>query len=85
MTNRCPLCGKAEEEINHLLVHCPLVWSLWKGLISLPEADWVCPLQVKDEFMMVMVPSQKEDQKALDRGSFIPKVGYLENEKYGDF
>ena len=25
LANRCPLCGKAEEELNHILIHCPSV------------------------------------------------------------
>lgn len=44
LANWCPLCGKVEEEMNHFLVHCPSVWSLWEGLISLPCAAWVSPL-----------------------------------------
>ena len=23
MASRCPLCGKAEEVLDHLLIHCP--------------------------------------------------------------
>ena len=33
LASRCPLCGKAEENLNQLLIHCPSVWSLWEGLI----------------------------------------------------
>ena len=25
LVSRCPLCGKAEEELNHILIHCPSV------------------------------------------------------------
>ena len=35
MASRCPLCGKAEEVLDHLLIHCPSIWGLWFGLISL--------------------------------------------------
>ena len=24
LASRCPLCGKAEEELNHILIHLPL-------------------------------------------------------------
>ena len=25
LVSRCPLCGKAEDELNHILIHCPSV------------------------------------------------------------
>ena len=33
---KCSLCGKAEEELNHLLFHCPLIRDLWEGLFPIP-------------------------------------------------
>ena len=36
LASRYALCGKVEENLNHLLFHCPLVWDLWAGLISIP-------------------------------------------------
>ena len=42
------MCGKAEDNLNHLLVHCPLVWDLWAGLICIPSQPWVCPYSVED-------------------------------------
>ena len=48
MASRCPLCGKAEEVLDHLLIHCPSIWALWSGLISIPGLHWVCPGLVKD-------------------------------------
>ena len=48
MASKCPLCGEAEEDLNHLLIHCLSVWGLWKGIISCPGLDWVYPLSPKD-------------------------------------
>ena len=48
MANKCPLCGEAEEDLNHLLIHCPSIWGLWKELISFPGLDLVYPLSPKD-------------------------------------
>ena len=48
MASKCPLCGEAKEDLNHLLIHCPSVWGLWEGLISFLGLDWVCPLSLKD-------------------------------------
>ena len=29
LTSRCLLCGKDEESLDHLLLHCPKVYNLW--------------------------------------------------------
>ena len=51
MASRCPLCGETDEELNHLLIHCPSVWRLWEGLISIPGYSWVYPYSVQDLFL----------------------------------
>ena len=28
LASRCPLCGEAEEDIHHLLIHCSMIWEL---------------------------------------------------------
>ena len=28
LASKCPLCGKAEEELNHLFFHCPSIRGL---------------------------------------------------------
>ena len=48
MASRCPLCGKAKEDLHHLLIHYPSVWGMWESLISIPSLNWVCPLMAKD-------------------------------------
>ena len=35
LASRCPLCGKVEETLEHLLIHCPKVWCMWTALFSL--------------------------------------------------
>ena len=60
LASRCPLCGKAEENLNHLLIHCPSVWSLWEGLIYVPGLRWVWPFTVKDLFFWTSFPVRKK-------------------------
>ena len=50
MANRCPLCGKTEEELNRLLIHCASIWGLWEELISIPSLPWAGPFLLKDRF-----------------------------------
>ena len=51
MASRCPLCGRNEENLDHLLLHCHSVWSLLGGggrIISIPGLSWACPRSAKE-------------------------------------
>ena len=48
LANRCPLCGKVEEDVYHLLIHCTKIWELWGHLLSCVDAKWGCPLMARD-------------------------------------
>ena len=48
LASRCPLCKEDEENIDHILLHCPSVWGFWVALNSLQGMEWVCPLLIKD-------------------------------------
>ena len=41
LANRCPLCGREEESIEHLLIHCPMVWDIWTFLLVDMGIAWV--------------------------------------------
>ena len=51
LASKCPLCGKAKEELNHLLFHCPLIRGLWESLVSILGIAWVYPDSIKELFM----------------------------------
>ena len=48
LPNRCYLCGQAEETVNHLLLHCSVVSSLWEIIFSLMGASWIFPKTIKE-------------------------------------
>ena len=48
LDSRCPFCGKAEEVMEHIFIHCPMILRLWTALFSAHGGGWVCPLLVKD-------------------------------------
>ena len=48
LASKCSFCGNAKESLEHLLVHCPLIWDLWTALLALPRTQWVYPFSVKD-------------------------------------
>ena len=45
LTNKCFLCGKEEETVDHLLVHCPHTRVLWELLLAIVGVKWVFPLR----------------------------------------
>ena len=51
LPNICYLCGYAEETIHHLLLHCPIVNSLWEIIFSLFGLSWVFPKTIKEAIL----------------------------------
>ena len=50
LANRCPLCRKDKENIEHTLLHCPMVWGIWSFLLMSVGGAWVPPWLIKDWF-----------------------------------
>ena len=47
LANRCYLCQRHEESIDHILLHCAMARTLWALLCSLFGVQWVLPATVK--------------------------------------
>ena len=64
LASRCPPCKKAEEDLEHLLIHCPIVWGMWAALLFFLGAGQVCPFSVKDVILgWKSFPIRKKDRK----------------------
>ena len=46
--SRCSMCLEEEEIVDHLLVHCRWVSSLWDLSLSLMGINWVQPSNVRN-------------------------------------
>lgn len=42
------LCGEAEEDLEHLLIHCPMVLGLWVALMISLGVYWLLLYLVED-------------------------------------
>ena len=47
LANRCFLCEKEDETIDHLLIHCSRAKTLWDLVLVIVGSIWVFPLTVK--------------------------------------
>jgi predicted GTPase len=43
--NKCCICKKKEESVDHLLLHCDVASALWYSLVSRFGLSWVMPQQ----------------------------------------
>ena len=43
LANRCLFCGREEEEMEHILIHCPSIRGQWTDILFAFGAPWVCP------------------------------------------
>ena len=48
LANRCFLCYKEEESIDHILIQCSKARVLWELLFALFGVSWVLPYSVRD-------------------------------------
>ena len=48
LPNCCFLCGCEEENVNHILLHCAVVRTLWEIAFALFGVQWVLPERVKE-------------------------------------
>ncbi|XP_039026469.1 uncharacterized protein LOC120160094 [Hibiscus syriacus] len=44
----CPMCGKCEESISHLFLHCEVVWFLWSRFLRDWNVSFVVPRKMID-------------------------------------
>ena len=64
LASRCPFCGKAEEVMEHIFIHCPMIWRLWIALFVAHGDGWVSFLLVKDLiFGWDCLPSRKKEYR----------------------
>lgn len=40
---QCVFCQKESKSVNHVLLHCPLIWRVWSRIIRWWDMWWVIP------------------------------------------
>jgi hypothetical protein len=50
MVDRCCLCKRNGESVDHLLLHCDVASTLWGALFTHFGMSWVMPRRVIDLF-----------------------------------
>lgn len=44
LANRCIICLKEEESVDHLFVHCDMVMLVWSFFLSYLKIHWSFPV-----------------------------------------
>ena len=77
--NRCFLCKRWGETVDHLLLHCAKT-SVWELLFSLFGVSWVIPTSVPDTPLGWRGSFVAKDwRRAWTAGPVVPFLGSLEN------
>ena len=63
LASRCPLFGKDEESLDHLLLHCTKVYNLWAFIFTIFGFSWVLPGSVKDALVGWKGPPSRKSLK----------------------
>ncbi|WMV12495.1 hypothetical protein MTR67_005880, partial [Solanum verrucosum] len=48
LCNRCSLCGKANETVRHLFLHCNFTEQLWQIFLNLRGISWCMPSKIDE-------------------------------------
>ena len=48
LASRWPLCGKEEENLDHLLLLCTKVQEIWVVLFVIFAVNWVLPCSIRE-------------------------------------
>ena len=63
LVNRCSLCEKNEETIDHLLIHCSRAKMLWDLLLAITDFNWVFPHTVRQLLLAWQSASVEKKRK----------------------
>jgi hypothetical protein len=50
LVDRCCMCKRNGESVDHLLLHCDVAYALWSTLFTCVSMSWVMPRRVIDLF-----------------------------------
>ena len=69
LANRCCFCGDDEENIEHLLIYCPKIWTRWSTLVEALGIMWVTPQLVQDFIICWNKPPMRKDERRISRAA----------------
>lgn len=81
LASKCPFCGKEEEELEHILIHCTQIWGQWIDLLSAFGTAWVAPFLVKDLILTWMLFPTEKEKWLWKAAPLIVNTGNLERKK----
>jgi hypothetical protein len=88
LVNRCGMCKKEEETIDHLLLHCESAQFLWNAFFSRFGLAWVMPQRVVDLLHCWWSGGgggASTQCRGLENGTTLYHVVPLVRERMGDF
>ena len=78
LANRCFLCEGAEETIEHLLIHCKKVNTLWDLFLSIVGTNWVFLSSILHTLLAWQeAPVGKKHKKNMDGSTLVLVLDYM--------
>ena len=81
LASRCALCGKDEESLEHLLIHCPKVWCMWTAIFSVWRGVGLPFSGERLDAGLATPPPAEKGCKVMESGPSLFDLGYLEREE----
>jgi hypothetical protein len=83
--NRCGMCKKDEESIDHLFLHCACAQFLWNAFFNRFGLAWVMPCGVVNLFVVLVVGGSLPKCRGLQNGSALYHVVSMVQTKWEIF
>jgi hypothetical protein len=85
LVNRCGMCKKDVESIDHLFLHCECAQFLWNAFFNRFGLAWVMPCGVVNLFAVLVVGGSLPKCRGLENGSALYHVVSMVQTKLGIF
>lgn len=56
--NRCELCQKEKESMDHLFIHCSFTWEIWSKFWAQWKVEWVMHNSLKEVIWQWIFPTK---------------------------
>ena len=71
LANKCFLCEKEEETLNHFLVHCLQARILWELILAIVDIGWVFPFSVQQVLLALQGTQVGKKRKKVWRAALL--------------
>jgi hypothetical protein len=76
--DRCCMCKRNGESVDHLLLHCDVASAIWSAFFSRFGLSWVMPRRVVDLYDCWWSSGRPRSACGVENGAYVPLLVFVE-------